>query len=116
MAHAPGRRRVVITGLGCVTPLGATAEEVWRAAAAGRSGVAPISRFDTDGFAVSIAAQAPDEFDLGDLPAKEARRLDRFVLLSLAAAREALADAALTEGGFDSDPSSPETRASCARR
>jgi beta-ketoacyl-acyl-carrier-protein synthase II len=78
-----------------VSPLGATADETWSAAIAGRSGVGANRRFDTSEFPVKIAAQVPDDFEFGDLPAKEVRRLDRFTLLALAAAREALQDAGL---------------------
>ncbi len=95
MRLPPTGRRVVITGLGCVSPLGATADETWNSAIAGRSGVAENRRFDTSEFSVHIAAQTPDEFDLGDLSGKEIRRLDRFALLAVAAAREAVQDAGL---------------------
>lgn len=95
MPRPPTGRRVVITGFGCVSPLGVTANETWSAAIAGRSGVGANQRFDTSRHTVKIAAQAPDDFDLGDLSAKEVRRLDRFTLLALAAAREALRDAGL---------------------
>jgi len=95
MPRPPTGRRVVITGLGCVSPLGATADETWSAAIAGRSGVSANRRFDTTEFSVEFAAQAPDEFEFGDLAAKEVRRLDRFTLLALAAAREAMQDAGL---------------------
>jgi beta-ketoacyl-acyl-carrier-protein synthase II len=72
-----------------------TADETWSAAIAGRSGVGANQRFDTSEFSVKIAAEVPDGFEFGDLPAKEVRRLDRFVLLALAAAREAIRDAGL---------------------
>ena len=103
MPRPPTGRRVVITGFGCVSPLGVTADETWNAAIAGRSGVGAIQRFDTSEFPVRIAAQAPDDFDFGDLPAKEARRLDRFTLLALAAAREAMRDAGLDLGSAESE-------------
>ncbi len=93
---SPQRRRVVVTGLGCVTPLGADVDSTWEAAVAGRSGVRPITRFDPEGFPVRFAAQAPEPLDLGDLPAKEQRRIDRFIALALAASRQALHAA-----GFD---------------
>ncbi len=96
-------RRVVITGFGCVSPLGATADATWSAAIAGRSGIAANRRFDTSEFSVKIAAQAPDDFEFGDLPAKELRRLDRFTLLALAAAREALRDAGLDPASAQSE-------------
>ncbi len=63
MPRPPTGRRVVITGLGCVSPLGATADETWSAAIAGRSGVSANRRFDTTEFSVEFAAQAPDEFE-----------------------------------------------------
>jgi 3-oxoacyl-[acyl-carrier-protein] synthase II len=103
MARTPQqRRRVVVTGLGCVTPLGGDVATTWDAALAGRSGVGEISRFDAADFPVRFAAECRGELDLGDLPAKEVRRLDRSVALSLAAVRQALADAELA--------STPETR------
>ena len=57
MPRPPNGRRVVITGFGCVSPLGATADETWSAAIAGRSGAAANQRFDTSEFPVKIAAQ-----------------------------------------------------------
>jgi 3-oxoacyl-[acyl-carrier-protein] synthase II len=99
-----GRRRVVVTGLGCLTPLGADAASTWRSAVAGRSGVRLVEGFDTSRFPVRFAAQAPREFDYGDVPIKEARRLDRVVLLALGAALEALRDAGLHPlDGVDGD-------------
>ncbi len=89
------RRRVVVTGLGCVTPLGGGVEATWSALLLGTSGVAPIETFDTTGFPVRFAGAVKEPIDAGDLPPKEARRLDRFLVLALAAAREALADAGL---------------------
>ena len=103
MPRPPTGRRVVITGFGCVSPLGATADETWNAAIAGQSGAGANQRFDTAKFSVKIAAQTPDDFDLGDLPAKEMRRLDRFALLALAAAREALRDAGLDSSNMQSE-------------
>jgi 3-oxoacyl-[acyl-carrier-protein] synthase II len=88
-------RRVVVTGLGCVTPLGGDVASTWESAVAGRSGVRRIDRFDCGDYAVQIAAEATTELDLGDLPSKEARRLDRCVALSLAASRQAMADSGL---------------------
>jgi 3-oxoacyl-[acyl-carrier-protein] synthase II len=88
-----------------VSPLGATADETWSSAIAGRSGVGAIRRFDTTDFSVEIAAQAPDEFEFGDLAAKEVRRLDRFTLLALAAAHEAMQDAGLDLDDAESERS-----------
>jgi 3-oxoacyl-[acyl-carrier-protein] synthase II len=89
---------VVVTGLGAVTPLGIGVEETWRAALEGRSGVGPITAFDATDYAVRFAAEVKGELDLGDLPAKEVRRLDRVIALALVAAREALAQSGLEIG------------------
>jgi 3-oxoacyl-[acyl-carrier-protein] synthase II len=80
-----------------------TADETWSAAIAGRSGVGANQRFDTSEFSVKIAAEVPGDFDFGDLPAKEVRRLDRFILLALAAAREAIRDAGLDLGSGENE-------------
>jgi 3-oxoacyl-[acyl-carrier-protein] synthase II len=92
-------RRVAVTGLGAVTPLGNDAPATWRAAIAGESGIDWIRSFDASGFAVRVAAEVKD-FDPSSVASpKEVRKLERNVLLSLGAAREAVADAALN--GFD---------------
>jgi 3-oxoacyl-[acyl-carrier-protein] synthase II len=86
-------RSVVVTGLGAVTPLGHDARTTWEGAVAGRSGVDWIRSFDASGYAVRIAAEVKD-FDPGAVVgAKDARRLERNVVLAVAAAREAWADA-----------------------
>jgi 3-oxoacyl-[acyl-carrier-protein] synthase II len=89
------RRRVVVTGLGCVTPVGSDAESAWSALLAGASGIRTIETFDTTDFSVRFAGTVQEPVDPGDLAPKEVRRLDRFLLLALAAAREALGDAGL---------------------
>jgi 3-oxoacyl-[acyl-carrier-protein] synthase II len=92
-------RRVVVTGLGAVTPLGNDAPSTWKAAIAGRSGIDWIRSFDADGFPVRVAAEVKG-FDPTDVVSpKEARRLERNVVLALAASREAMTDADLN--GFD---------------
>jgi 3-oxoacyl-[acyl-carrier-protein] synthase II len=92
-------RRVFVTGLGAITPLGNDVTATWRAAVAAESGIDFIRSFDASGFPVRIAAEVK-EFDPSAVaPAKEARRLDRNVLLALAAAKEAVADARFD--GFD---------------
>src|SRR6186997_1540367 len=92
-------KRVAVTGLGAVTPLGSDAPSTWRAAVAGESGIDFIKSFDPSEFPVRVAAEVKG-FDAGGLVnAKEARRLDRNVLLALAAAVEAKEDAGLN--GFD---------------
>jgi 3-oxoacyl-[acyl-carrier-protein] synthase II len=92
-------RRVAITGLGAVTPLGLDAPSTWEAAKAGRSGVDFIRAFDPEGFPVRIAAEVKDFDPTTAASPKEARKLDRNVLLALGAAREAWADAGID--GFD---------------
>jgi 3-oxoacyl-[acyl-carrier-protein] synthase II len=88
-------RRVVVTGLGAVTPLGGDVASSWEAALAGRSGVGPVTRFDATRLSVRIAAEVGAAVDVSDLPVKEARRLDRCILFAHGAAREAVRDAAL---------------------
>src|SRR6478752_908135 len=95
-------RRVVVTGLGAVTPIGADAPSTWRAAVAGESGIDFIRSFDASEFPVRVAAEVKD-FDPAQVaPPKEARRLDRNVLLALGAAKEAVADARL-DGAYEPD-------------
>ncbi len=103
MAAADPASRVVVTGLGCVSPLGIGLAATWDAAVAGQSGCGPITRFVPDGFACRIAAQVPGEVDPGDLSTKEVRRTDRVVLFGLAAAREALEDSGLDLGAMNRD-------------
>ncbi len=92
-------RRVAITGVGAVSPLGLDAPSTWRAALAGESGVGWITTFDTDGLPVRIAGEVTG-FDASHVvSAKDARKLERNVLLGVAAGREALDDAGLN--GFD---------------
>jgi 3-oxoacyl-[acyl-carrier-protein] synthase II len=88
-------RRVVITGMGAVSPLGNDLPSTWRAALAGESGIDFIRSFDASGFPVRIAAEVKDFEPPDILSPKEARRLDRNVLLALAAGKEALDDASL---------------------
>ncbi len=97
--RASGRSRVVVTGLGCVTPLGPDLASTWEALVEGRCGVRALPSLAEAGLPVHLAAAVQDPGDPGDLPPKERRRLDRVILLALAAAREALADAGLRGGG-----------------
>ena len=93
-------RRVVVTGLGAVTPLGNDRPSTWESAVAGRSGIDFISTFDTGGFPVRIAAEVRG-FDPAEVVGpKEARRLDRNVVMAVAAATEAVEDASL-EGTYE---------------
>ena len=92
-------RRVVVTGLGAVTPLGNSAPETWRAALAGESGIDWIDAFDATDYPVRVAAEVKDFDPTSVASPKEQRKLDRNVLLALAAGKEAVEDAGLN--GFD---------------
>ena len=87
------KRRVVVTGMGMVTPLGLSMGETWQALVAGKSGAAPISRFDTEGFDVRIACEVKNFDPLQFMDRKEAKRTDLFTRFGLAAASQAVADA-----------------------
>jgi 3-oxoacyl-[acyl-carrier-protein] synthase II len=91
--------RVAITGIGCVTPLGLDAPSTWRAALVGESGIDWIQAFDTEGLPVRVAAEVKGFDPTQVVSAKESRKLERNVLLGVAAGREALADAGLN--GYD---------------
>jgi 3-oxoacyl-[acyl-carrier-protein] synthase II len=88
-------RRVVITGLGVVSPVGNDVATAWDNLVAGRSGVGPITRFDASGFTTKIAAEVKN-FDLSAyIPAKDARRMDTFIHYGIAASAQAMRDAGL---------------------
>ena len=91
--------RVAVTGIGCVTPLGLDAPSTWKTALAGESGIDWIQAFDTEGLPVRIAAEVKGFDPTQVVSAKEARKLERNVLLGVAAGREALTDAGMN--GFD---------------
>ena len=88
-------RRAVVTGLGAVTPVGNTARDTWESAVHGRSGIDFIQAFDPSSFPVRVAAEVKEFDPTGLAPPKDLRRLERNVLLALAAAREAVSDASL---------------------
>ena len=90
------KRRVVVTGLGAITPLGNSAQESWESAIAGKSGVGPITKFDSTSFNTKIAAEIKNFDPLQFMDKKEVRRYDDFILYALAASEMAMADAALT--------------------
>jgi 3-oxoacyl-[acyl-carrier-protein] synthase II len=97
------RRRVVVTGLGIVSPVGIGAPAAWDALLAGRSGIAKITRFDASAFPSQIAGEVKD-FDVSKwLSAKEARRYDTFNHFGLVATMEAIADAGLDDYRGDKD-------------
>jgi 3-oxoacyl-[acyl-carrier-protein] synthase II len=87
-----GRRRVAVTGVGLVSPVGLTTRETWEALLAGRSGAGPITRFDATGYSCRIAAEVkgfqPESF----LEKKDVKKFDTFIHYAVAAAKEALAD------------------------
>jgi 3-oxoacyl-[acyl-carrier-protein] synthase II len=96
-------RRVVITGLGTVSPVGNTVNEAWKNLKAGKSGISLITRFDTSDLATKFAGEIKD-FDANELIGrKEARRMDRFTQYALVAVQEALDHSKLLENGPDRD-------------
>jgi 3-oxoacyl-[acyl-carrier-protein] synthase II len=90
-----GRRRVVITGLGAITPLGNDVRSTWEALIAGESGAGPITQFDTSDFPVTFACEVKDFDPSNWIDYKQARRMDRFAQLIVAAARQAEQDAGI---------------------
>ncbi len=98
------RRRVVLTGAGCLTSVGNDVASTWAALLEGRSGGGPITRFDASGFKVRFAHEVKG-FDIGAyMDRKEAKRADRYTQYAMAAAVQAMRDAGLGEGaGYDPD-------------
>ncbi|MCL1960279.1 MAG: beta-ketoacyl-ACP synthase II [Desulfovibrionaceae bacterium] len=92
------RRRVVVTGLGCVSPVGNTVAESWANALAGRSGIDTITRFDASQFACRIAGEVRGLDISPHVSAKEARTMDTFIHYGIVAAAEAVRDAGLPVG------------------
>ncbi|WP_298817786.1 beta-ketoacyl-ACP synthase II [Chloroflexus sp.] len=88
-------RRVVVTGMGAISPLGLSVAELWQGIVAARSGVGPITLFDPTGFDTRFAAEVKGFDPTNYMDRKEARRTDRFVQFAVAATREALRDAEL---------------------
>ena len=96
-------RRVVVTGLGALTPVGNTAEEFWSSLVRGRSGIGPITRFDATGFPTRIAGEIRHFDPLDFVDKKEARRLDPYLQYAIAAASLAVQDASLDTGKVDAN-------------
>ena len=97
------RRRVVITGLGAITPVGLTAPESWQAVKDGVCGVAPITQFETEGMKVSLAAEVKGFVPEDHLGKPEAKRMGRFTQFAVVCAREAMADSGLVTEDEDLD-------------
>ncbi|CAM8661406.1 FabB 3-oxoacyl-(acyl-carrier-protein) synthase [Comamonadaceae bacterium] len=105
------RRRVVVTGLGCVSPVGNTVTEAWSNLLAGKSGIDVISKFDASAFACKIAGEVRN-FELeAYINSKEARTMDTFIHYGIAAAMQAVVDSGLKTGDALSDEES--TRIGC---
>jgi len=97
------KRRVVITGMGTVNPVGNTASESWTAVKAGRCGIRPITRYDTSGMKVKLAGEVQGLDVDALLGRRESRKMDRFTQLALIAAGECMADAGLDRDAEDPD-------------
>src|SRR5260221_282374 len=97
------RRRVVVTGLGAVTPVGNDVATTWRALQEGVSGAALITKFDATSFPVRFACEVKGFDPLKFMERKEAKRADVYTQYAVTAAVEAMADAGLSQGGYDVD-------------
>ncbi|MEO2005833.1 MAG: beta-ketoacyl-ACP synthase II [Candidatus Poribacteria bacterium] len=95
--------RVVVTGMGVISPLGVTLDDYWSGLESGRSGIGPLTKFDITDYRTTIAAEVDDFDGTLYLDAKDARRLPPFIQFAVAAAGLALEDAGLTRGSFDPD-------------
>jgi 3-oxoacyl-[acyl-carrier-protein] synthase II len=95
-ATCNGRRRVVITGMGMVTPLGNDVDSTWAGLVAGESGAGPITHFDTSDYAIRFACELDDFDPTVWIERKQARRMDRFSQIALSAARMAEADSGIS--------------------
>src|SRR5512134_208828 len=89
------KRRVVVTGLGIISPVGNTVSEAWASVVAARSGIGPITRFDASGFTTRIAGEVRGFETSKYVSPKEARRYDTFIHYGIAAAVQAIDDAGL---------------------
>ena len=91
----PINKRVVITGLGLVTPLGIGVKPTWESLCTGKSGVGEITRFDSSAYPTRIAAEIKDFRPQDFMPKKDARRVELFIAYALAATRMAIEDSGL---------------------
>lgn len=87
--------KVYVTGVGMITPVGVDTKSTWRSLLQGKSGIAPIVAFDTDGFATTIAGESPDFDPTTYVDRKQARRLDRFAQMAVGATAQAMEQAGL---------------------
>src|SRR3989441_7814925 len=94
-------RRVVITGLGALTPVGNTAEEFWSSLKQGKSGIGPITRFDASGYDTRIAGEVRNFDELKYVDKKEARRLDPYLKYAIATSVMAVEDSGLDPARLD---------------
>jgi len=92
---AAGRRRVVVTGLGCISPVGNTITQAWSSLVAGKTGIATVTKFDHSGLSVHFAGEVKDFNVEAYLPAKEARHMDTFIHYGIAAGLQAIEDSSL---------------------
>ena len=96
------KRRVVVTGIGTINPIGHNVEETWKSIEEGRCGIAPISLFDTKGMKVTLAGEVKD-FDVTKyIDKKDAKKLDRFIQMGMIASHEAMLDSGLDINNIDS--------------
>lgn len=96
------KRRVVVTGIGTINPIGQNVEETWKSIEEGKCGIAPISLFDTKGMKVTLAGEVKD-FDVTKyIDKKEAKKMDRFIQMGMIASHEAMLDSGLDINNIDS--------------
>ncbi len=95
-------RRVVVTGLGAVTPIGNNVKDMWESVKAGKCGIAPITHYDTEGRKVTVAGEVKD-LDVSCIEKKELRKMDKFSQYALVAAKEAIEDSGLDLEKEDAD-------------
>lgn len=96
------KRRVVVTGIGTINPIGHNVEETWKSIEEGKCGIAPISLFDTKNMKVTLAGEVKD-FDVTKyIDKKEAKKMDRFIQMGMIAAKEAVTDSGLDINNIDS--------------
>src|SRR5438034_1483704 len=98
------KRRVVVTGMGMITPVGNDVATTWRSLIEGKSGTAPITKFDASTFPVKFAAEVKGFNPLDYMDRKEAKRADQYTQYAVAAARQAMTDAGLANGNNGMDP------------